>query len=308
VKRGVEVTALIADASPENARSRLPAFFARQAVADNEMLSLLERQASRGVRSESSVHWRRRGQETGKGFQRRLEAAAPLLLSLDRAMPFSSGTVPPDYLGARGEGERRKRERRTRPRPGGDRRTGERRRAALRSAVLAAATVVFPIRVKPASLDAMWPRPPVPTVTTTIESVVGVPAEHAYDQLIREASARYGVDTTLIRSVIQTESAFDALTVSRAGAVGLMQLMPEVAVELGVTDPLDPRQNVMGGVKYLRELLDQYRGNVRLALASYNAGAANVTEYGGVPPFPETQKYVKQVTTLVASSRRTHTD
>jgi soluble lytic murein transglycosylase-like protein len=223
-------------------------------------------------------------------------------------MLYSSTCVPSDHLGARGEDDRRKRERRTQPRPGLDRRKGERRRAALRSAVLAAATVVLPQRVKPASLDAISPRPPEPVVTTTIESVVGIPAEHAYDQFIQEASARYGVDATLIRSVMQTESAFDALAVSRGGAVGLMQLMPEVAVEMGVTDPFDPEQNIMGGVKYLHSLLDLHRGNVRLALASYNAGASNVAEYGGVPPFPETQKYVKQVTKLVASSRRKHTD
>jgi soluble lytic murein transglycosylase-like protein len=107
---------------------------------------------------------------------------------------------------------------------------------------------------------------------------------------------------------MQTESAFDALAVSRAGAIGLMQLMPEVALELGVEDPFDPRQNVMGGTKYLRRLLNLYNGNVPLALASYNAGATNVAQYGGVPPFPETQNYVKQITRLVASSRRARTE
>ena len=174
--------------------------------------------------------------------------------------------------------------------------------------MLATAAVILPQHPKPQPFDAGWLRPPVPTVTTTIESVVGVPAEHAYDEFIREASERYRVDAALIRSVMQTESAFDALAVSRAGALGLMQLMPEVAAEMGVEDAFDPRQNIMGGVKYLRRLLDLYRGNVRLALASYNAGATNVSQYGGVPPFPETQKYVKQVTRLVASSRRARTD
>ena len=88
----------------------------------------------------------------------------------------------------------------------------------------------------------------------------------------------------------------------------MMQLMPDVAAELGVEDPFDPRQNIMGGVKYLRRLLDLHRGNVRLALASYKAGATNVAQYGGVPPFPETRKYVKEVTRLIKSSRRNHTD
>jgi soluble lytic murein transglycosylase-like protein len=178
----------------------------------------------------------------------------------------------------------------------------------VRNVVLATAALVLPHHVKPQSLDSKLSRPPVPAVRTTVETVVAVPPEHAYDEFIREASIQYRVDAALIRSVMQTESAFDALAVSRAGALGLMQLMPEVAAEMGVEDPFDPRQNVMGGVKYLRRLLDLYRGNVRLALASYNAGATNVTHYGGVPPFPETQRYVKKVTRLVESSRREQTD
>jgi soluble lytic murein transglycosylase-like protein len=223
-------------------------------------------------------------------------------------MLFSSTDIPRDYLGTRAEGDRRKGERRRQSRSGPDRRKGERRRAGLRSTLLAAVAVALPHQVKPESLPSAWLRPPVPIVTTRIESVVGIPANHAYDQFIREASARYGVDATLIRSVMQTESAFDTLAVSRAGAMGLMQLMPEVALELGVEDPFDPRQNVMGGTKYLRRMLNLYNGNVPLALASYNAGATNVAQYGGVPPFPETQNYVKRITRLVASSRRARTE
>jgi soluble lytic murein transglycosylase-like protein len=230
------------------------------------------------------------------------------LLVLHSAMLVSSTNVPPDYLGSRGEGERRKGERRRQPRPGPDRRRGERRRAAVRNVVLATAAVVLPHHGKPQSLDSKLSQPPVPAVTTTIEKVVAVPPEHAYDEFIREASIQYGVDTALIRSVMQTESAFDALAVSRAGALGLMQLMPEVAAEMGVEDPFDPRQNIMGGVRYLRRLLDLHRGNVRLALASYNAGATNVAQYRGVPPFPETRKYVKEVTRLIESARREHAD
>ena len=221
-------------------------------------------------------------------------------------MPFNSVTVPPDHLGVREDGqpERRKGERRRQPRSGPDRRASERRKAALRNTLLAAAAVALPHQVKPESLPAAWLRPPVPAVTATITSFVAVPAPHAYDEFIREASARYKVDALLIRSVLQTESAFDALAVSRAGAIGLMQLMPDVADELGVEDPFDPRQNILGGTRYLRRLLDLYRGNVPLALASYNAGATNVQQYGGVPPFPETQNYVKQITRLVAASSR----
>jgi soluble lytic murein transglycosylase-like protein len=177
----------------------------------------------------------------------------------------------------------------------------------VRNVVLATAALVLPHHGKPQSLDSTVSRPPAPAVTTTVEPVAAVPPEHAYDEFIREASLQHGVDATLIRSVMQIESAFDALAVSPAGALGLMQLMPEVAAEMGVEDPFDPRQNVMGGAKYLRRLLDLHRGNVRLALASYNAGATNVTQYGGVPPFPETQRYVKEVTRLVKSSRRRQT-
>lgn len=220
-------------------------------------------------------------------------------------MLVNSTDVPPDYLGSRSEGERRKGERRTQPRPGADRRRGERRRAVVRNVVLATAAIVLPHKVKPQSVDKVLP-PPV--VTARIETVAAVPPEHAYDEFIREASKVHKVDAVLIRSIIQTESAFDAMAVSRAGAVGLMQLMPELAAEMGVEDPFDPRQNIMGGTKYLRRLLDLHRGRVRLALASYNAGAGNVTQYRGVPPFRETQKYVKEVTRLIASSRRNRTD
>jgi soluble lytic murein transglycosylase-like protein len=244
-----------------------------------------------------------------------LPPSAASLLLLHSAVRFSSTNVPPDYLGSRAEGERRKGERRKQPRTGPERRQTQRRHAAVRSVVLAAAAVAMPHHVKPQSLDVVSSSAPTTVVTTTIERVVSVPervvsvpSEHAYDEFIREASTRYRVDATLIRSVMQTESAFDAMAVSPAGALGLMQLMPELAAELGVEDPLDPRQNIMGGVKYLRRLLDLHRGNVRLALASYNAGPTNVSQYGGVPPFPETQKYVKKVTRLVKSSRRARTD
>jgi soluble lytic murein transglycosylase-like protein len=223
-------------------------------------------------------------------------------------MLVNSTDVPPDHLGSRSESERRKGERRQQSRVGRDRRRGERRRAVVRNVVLATAAVVLPHKVKPQSVDSKLSPPPASIVTTRIESAAAVAPEHAYDEFIRDASREYGVDAVLIRSVMQTESAFDALAVSPAGAQGLMQLMPEVAAEMGVEDPFDPRQNIMGGAKYLRRLLDLHRGRVRLALASYNAGARNVTQYGGVPPFPETQKYVKEVTRLINSSRRNQTD
>ena len=223
------------------------------------------------------------------------------------AMLVNSKDVPPDYLGSRTEGERRKGERRKQARAGADRRRGDRRRAVVRNVVLATAAIIVPHKVKPQSVDT-WSPPPPPVVTTRIEGVAALPPEHAYDEFIREAAREYRVDAVLIRSVMQTESAFDAMAVSPAGALGLMQLMPEVAAEMGVEDPFDPRQNIMGGAKYLRRLLDLHRGRVPLALASYNAGAGNVTQYGGVPPFPETRRYVKEVTRLIKSSRRNQAD
>ena len=210
-------------------------------------------------------------------------------------------------LDLRSGADRRQTERRSEIRPGRDRRRTDRRLTGIRQALLATAVVALPHLVKPEPLDSriapIPSRVPIARVTTSIDSVVGVPAIHAYDELIREASTRFGVDATLVRSVMQAESAFDALAVSRKGAMGLMQLMPNVAAQFDVNDPFDPRQNVYAGVRYLRRLLDLYDGNVPLALASYNAGTANVSQYGGVPPFPETQRYVAEVTRLVESSR-----
>ena len=139
---------------------------------------------------------------------------------------------------------------------------------------------------------------------------MAVPPERAYDRLIREASEAHGVDAALIRAVMRTESSFDPFVVSAAGAQGLMQLMPTLAEEMGVTNVFDPRQNIMGGAKYLRQLLDATGGNVPLALASYNAGPGTVARYKGIPPFKETREYVKKITALLADEeeRRAITD
>jgi hypothetical protein len=116
-----------------------------------------------------------------------------------------------------------------------------------------------------------------------------------FNDTIEDQSAKQGVSPDLVRAVIQAESAFNPIAVSPKGAMGLMQLMPATAREYGVSDPFHPEQNITGGVRYLKSLLERYDDNVELALAAYNAGPGNVEKYGDVPPFPETRRYVKKV-------------
>lgn len=116
-----------------------------------------------------------------------------------------------------------------------------------------------------------------------------------YASIIQKAASTYNVPEKLIASVIKQESNFNSTVVSHAGAQGLMQLMPKTAQYLGVTNAFDPEQNIMAGAKYLRQLLDKFDNDPTLALAAYNAGSSRVTKYGGIPPFKETQDYVKKV-------------
>jgi soluble lytic murein transglycosylase-like protein len=208
-------------------------------------------------------------------------------------------------VGIRAGGDRRRQDRRASGRQGNDRRHGDRRKRAAAGLFLSALTLG-------GVMHQGLPSSPITTTeaSTTRTFVPALPEaqvapDRAYDAIIAEASAEYGVDPQLVRAVIRAESQFDPRAESGAGAKGLMQLMPILSKELGVQDPFNPRENIFGGVKYLSKLLDRHDGNVTLALASYNAGPRNVARYKGVPPFKETRGYVKKISKMLAEARET---
>ncbi|HEY7444536.1 MAG TPA: lytic transglycosylase domain-containing protein [Vicinamibacterales bacterium] len=201
-------------------------------------------------------------------------------------------------VGLRGRSDRRGRDRRQRLRAAANRRRRNRRVAA---AALLGATF--------APLMYLIARPE-PSAAVTIAYIEAIPPERAYEHLIQEAARTYDLDAALIRAVMQVESSFNPLVVSPAGASGLMQLMPSVSRQMGVRDPFNPRENVMAGARYLRDLLDRHNGSIELTLASYNAGPAAVARHRNtIPPFKETRTYVRRITQLMAGDPgRTSTD
>jgi hypothetical protein len=123
-------------------------------------------------------------------------------------------------------------------------------------------------------------------------------SEHYYNYLIRNKAYKYNVDPSLIEAIISVESNFNSRAVSSKGAMGLMQLMPSTAKAMGVYNPFDPEDNIEAGVRYLKYLLKRFNGDLRLALAAYNAGPTLVNQYGTVPPFKETVQYLKKIFSL----------
>jgi soluble lytic murein transglycosylase-like protein len=178
-----------------------------------------------------------------------------------------------------------------------------RRGRRIRTLLLVAAAAGIPGALKGPATFGLFPG-----VAVSVDQFRSVPADKVYDELIKEAAHTYAIDEDLIRAVIRAESSFDPLQVSPAGAKGLMQIMPVLAKELGVSDAFDPRQNIMAGAGYLRRMLDKHSGNVALALASYNAGPANVARYKGVPPFRETRNYVRKIKGYLADAETGDTD
>jgi soluble lytic murein transglycosylase-like protein len=128
-----------------------------------------------------------------------------------------------------------------------------------------------------------------------LPSVSGRKAEHLYHMFIIQTASRYEIDPALIKAIIMAESGYNTKAVSKKGAKGLMQLMPKTARAMGVEDIFNPHQNITGGVQYFKQMVNRFNGDVKLALAAYNAGSRNVRYYKGIPPFKATRYYIEKV-------------
>jgi len=172
-------------------------------------------------------------------------------------------------------------------------------------------TVIARVSELSARLDTVAAEAPKAAVAptsfaTTLENAQAPRADAGrYDGLIERAAQREGIDPELVKAVVQHESGFDPRATSPAGAMGLMQLMPATARGLGVTDPYDPAQSIAAGTRMLSRLVKRYDGDLSLALAAYNAGSGAVERYGGVPPYRETQNYVRNVLATYDEARGT---
>ena len=188
----------------------------------------------------------------------------------------------------------------------GSRSTRERRKSRRRRNARSLAFGLFAMALPGTGASTKLADMPVTEAVVSVsEKFRALPANIAYNDLIAEAAQLYKLDPDLIRAIIRAESAFNPFAVSAVGAQGLMQLMPDVAAELDVFDPFDPRQNILGGARYLRWLLDRHQGNLDLAVASYNAGPGAVDRFKGIPPYQETRAYVRKVNLFLKTSKRT---
>ena len=172
--------------------------------------------------------------------------------------------------------------------------------------IAAVTTRIAEITGAPPPLPAVVQSAGAPTFASYVSQAMAGPEQPApagpamvppaqIDRLIQANGSAAGVDPALIKAIIANESAFDPRATSRTGAQGLMQLEPETAAGVGVSDAYDPAQNIFGGTRYMKGLLERFHGDVRLAVAAYNAGPGAVAKYGDVPPYAETQSYVQNV-------------
>jgi hypothetical protein len=206
--------------------------------------------------------------------------------------------------------DRRHADRRANLAAGGRRQTGERRRFDRRTRLAGAgllAAIAFgvgghqvAVRMDRPGLG-IFPSMGEPSATVDVTADYHLPAwdKAALEPFIQEAAQRHQISPSLIRAVIQQESRFNPLAVSHVGAQGLMQLMPATARHVGIENPFDPRENILGGTKYLSSMLQRFKGKTAMALAAYNAGPTVVARHRGVPPYRETQGYVRKIQKLV---------